>query len=158
MKKGLCLYCGEKGHVAHNCPKSAASKACLAKALAPPPKAEPADSKKQSTILREMLLGLGIVLTLPMQLTLFDSMHLLFLLPTPCLLRSPFPHIPFLLKLLLTQAPPTVFSTQLLLWITILLQLWLTWSDSACLMELATLSLHKLWNFQFLFPLVKRSI
>ena len=35
MKEGLCLYCGEKGHVAHDCPKSAAGKACAAKVLAP---------------------------------------------------------------------------------------------------------------------------
>jgi hypothetical protein len=26
MKEGLCLYCSEKGHVAHDCPKSVAAK------------------------------------------------------------------------------------------------------------------------------------
>ena len=34
MKEGLCLYCSEKGHVAHGCPRSAAAKAHAAKALA----------------------------------------------------------------------------------------------------------------------------
>ena len=46
MKEGLCLYCGEKGHVAHDCPKSAAAKACAAKVSAPESKADSADSKK----------------------------------------------------------------------------------------------------------------
>ena len=27
VKEGLCLYCGEKGHVTHDCPTSAAAKA-----------------------------------------------------------------------------------------------------------------------------------
>jgi hypothetical protein len=46
MKEGLCLYCGEKGHVAHDCPKSAAAKGRAAKVSAPESKAETADSKK----------------------------------------------------------------------------------------------------------------
>ena len=46
MKEELCLYCGEKGHVAHDCPKSAAAKACAAKVLAPESKANSTDSKK----------------------------------------------------------------------------------------------------------------
>ena len=45
MKEGLCLYCGQKGHVAHDCPKSAAAKAHAAKALAPKSKANSVDSK-----------------------------------------------------------------------------------------------------------------
>ena len=46
MKEKLCLYCGEKGHVAHDCPKSAAAKARAAKVSAPESKADSADSKK----------------------------------------------------------------------------------------------------------------
>ena len=46
MKEGLCLYCGEKGHVAHDCPKSAAAKARAAKVSAPESKADSVDSKK----------------------------------------------------------------------------------------------------------------
>ena len=46
MKGGLCLYCGEKGHVAHDCPKSAAAKAHAAKVSAPKSKADSVDSKK----------------------------------------------------------------------------------------------------------------
>jgi hypothetical protein len=46
MKEGLCLYCGEKGHVAHDCPKSAAAKGRAAKVSATDTKAEAADSKK----------------------------------------------------------------------------------------------------------------
>ena len=46
MKEGLCLYCGEKRHVAHDCPKSAAAKGRAAKVSAPESKAETADSKK----------------------------------------------------------------------------------------------------------------
>ena len=46
MKEGLCLYCGEKGHVAHDCPKSAAAKARSAKVTTPESKADSADSKK----------------------------------------------------------------------------------------------------------------
>ena len=46
MKEGLCLYCSEKGHVAHDCPKSAAAKARAAKVSAPESKADTADSKK----------------------------------------------------------------------------------------------------------------
>ena len=46
MKEGLCLYCGEKGHVAHDCPKSAAAKARSAKVSAPESKTDSADSKK----------------------------------------------------------------------------------------------------------------
>ena len=46
MKEGLCLYCGEKGHVAHDCPKSVAAKARAAKVSAPESKADSTDSKK----------------------------------------------------------------------------------------------------------------
>ena len=46
MKEGLCLYCCEKGHVTHDCPKSVATKAHTAKVLAPKSKADSADSKK----------------------------------------------------------------------------------------------------------------
>ena len=46
IKEGLCLYHGEKGHVAHDCSKSAAAKARAAKASAPETKADAADSKK----------------------------------------------------------------------------------------------------------------
>ena len=46
MKEGLCLYCGEKGHVAHDCPKSAAAKARAVKISAPEPKSDTVDSKK----------------------------------------------------------------------------------------------------------------
>ena len=46
MKEELCLYCGEKGHVAHDCPKSAAAKARAVKVLAPESKADSVDSKK----------------------------------------------------------------------------------------------------------------
>ena len=35
MKEGFCLYCGEKGHIAHDCSKSAAAKAHAGKASAP---------------------------------------------------------------------------------------------------------------------------
>jgi hypothetical protein len=30
MKEGLCLYCGKSGHIAHDCPKAVAAKACTA--------------------------------------------------------------------------------------------------------------------------------
>jgi hypothetical protein len=46
MKEGLCLYCGDKGHVAHDCPKSKVAKARAANVSAPESKAEAADSKK----------------------------------------------------------------------------------------------------------------
>ena len=46
MKEGLCFYCGKKGHVAHDCPKSAAAKAHAAKVSAPESKADSMDSKK----------------------------------------------------------------------------------------------------------------
>ena len=46
MKEGLCLYFSEKGHVAHDCPTSAAAKGRTAKVLAPKSKAETVDSKK----------------------------------------------------------------------------------------------------------------
>jgi Zinc knuckle len=46
MKEGLYLYCGEKGHVAQDCPKSAVAKACLLKVLAPAPKADSMEPKK----------------------------------------------------------------------------------------------------------------
>ena len=46
MKEGLCLYCGEKGHITHDCPKSAAAKAHAAKVSAPKSKADSMDSKK----------------------------------------------------------------------------------------------------------------
>ena len=39
MKEGLCLYCSEKGHVTHDCSKSAAAKAHAAKVLTPKSKA-----------------------------------------------------------------------------------------------------------------------
>ena len=45
LKEGLCLYCGEKGHIAHNCPKSKAAKACAATMTAES-KSDSADSKK----------------------------------------------------------------------------------------------------------------
>ena len=46
MKEGLCLYCGDKGHVAHDCPKSKVAKARATNVSAPESKAETADSKK----------------------------------------------------------------------------------------------------------------
>ena len=46
MKEGLCLYCSEKGNIAHDCPKYAASKAQVAKVSAPESKADSVDSKK----------------------------------------------------------------------------------------------------------------
>jgi Zinc knuckle len=45
LKEGLCLYCGEKGHIAHNCPKSKAAKARVA-TVTPESKSDSADSKK----------------------------------------------------------------------------------------------------------------
>jgi Ty3 transposon capsid-like protein/Zinc knuckle len=46
MKEGLCLYCGEKGHVAHDCPKSKAAKARAAALTSDESKTGSADSKK----------------------------------------------------------------------------------------------------------------
>jgi hypothetical protein len=46
MKEGLCLYCGENRHVAHDFPKSKAAKGRSAIVLAPESKAETADPKK----------------------------------------------------------------------------------------------------------------
>ena len=46
IKEGLCLYCGEKGHIAHDCSKLAAAKAHAAEALATELKADAVDSKK----------------------------------------------------------------------------------------------------------------
>ena len=46
MNEGLCLYCGEKGHIAHDCPKSAAAKAQAVNILASQSKAETVDSTK----------------------------------------------------------------------------------------------------------------
>ena len=45
LKEGLCLYCGEKGHIAHDCPKSKAAKARAATVTAES-KSDSADSKK----------------------------------------------------------------------------------------------------------------
>ena len=45
LKEGLCLYCGEKGHIAQDCPKSKAAKACAA-TVTMESKLESADSKK----------------------------------------------------------------------------------------------------------------
>lgn len=45
LKEGLCLYCGEKGHVAEDCPKSKAAKARAAMVTAES-KSDSADSKK----------------------------------------------------------------------------------------------------------------
>ena len=46
LKEGLCLYCGEKGHVAQDCPKSKATKAHAATATSNESKSDSADSKK----------------------------------------------------------------------------------------------------------------
>ena len=46
MKKGVCLYCGEKDHVAHDCPKAQAARARSAKVSALEPKSDTVDSKK----------------------------------------------------------------------------------------------------------------
>ena len=46
IKKGLCLYCGEKGHIAQDCPKSKAAKACAATFVSTESKLDSADSKK----------------------------------------------------------------------------------------------------------------
>ena len=45
LKEGLCLYCGEKGHIAQDCPKSKAAKARAA-TVTTESKPESADSKK----------------------------------------------------------------------------------------------------------------
>ena len=45
LKEGLCLYCGEKGHVAQDCPKSKAAKARAATVTAES-KLDSVDSKK----------------------------------------------------------------------------------------------------------------
>ena len=46
LKEGLCLYCGEKGHVAHDCPKSKATKACATALASDESRTDSADSKK----------------------------------------------------------------------------------------------------------------
>src|SRR3984885_13225953 len=46
MREGLCLYCGEKGHVAHDCPKSKAVKGRAANVASNESKSDSADSKK----------------------------------------------------------------------------------------------------------------
>ena len=46
MKEGLCLYCGEKGHVAHDCPKSKAAKGRAATVASSGSTTDSADSKK----------------------------------------------------------------------------------------------------------------
>ena len=46
IKEGLCLYCGEKGHVAQDCPKSKAAKARAAAFASTDSTSESADSKK----------------------------------------------------------------------------------------------------------------
>ena len=46
IKEGLCLYCGEKGHIAQDCPKSKAVKACAAAFASTDSKLDSADSKK----------------------------------------------------------------------------------------------------------------
>jgi hypothetical protein len=42
MKEGLCLYCSKSGHIAHDCPKAVAAKACAASVESK----DSADSKK----------------------------------------------------------------------------------------------------------------
>src|SRR3984885_4076910 len=46
MREGLCLYCGEKGHVAHDCPKCKAVKGRAANVASNESKSDSADSKK----------------------------------------------------------------------------------------------------------------
>ena len=46
IKEGLCLYCGEKGHVAQDCPKSKAVKACATAFASTDSMSDSADSKK----------------------------------------------------------------------------------------------------------------
>ena len=46
MREGLCLYCGEKGHVVHDCPKSKAVKGRAANVASNESKSDSADSKK----------------------------------------------------------------------------------------------------------------
>ena len=46
IKEGLCLYCGEKGHVAQDCLKSKAAKACAATFASMESKSDSTDSKK----------------------------------------------------------------------------------------------------------------
>ena len=46
VKEGLCLYCGEKGHVAQDCPKSKAVKAHTTAFASTESKSDFADSKK----------------------------------------------------------------------------------------------------------------
>ena len=46
IKEGLCLYCGEKGHIAQDCPKSKAAKARAAAFASTDSMSESADSKK----------------------------------------------------------------------------------------------------------------
>ena len=46
MKERLCLYCGEKDHVAHDCPKAQAARARSANVSAPKQKSDTVDSKK----------------------------------------------------------------------------------------------------------------
>ena len=46
MKEGLCLYCGEKGHVAQDCPKSKAAKARATTVTSNESKTDSMESKK----------------------------------------------------------------------------------------------------------------
>ena len=46
MKEGLCLYCGEKGHVAQDCLKSKAAKARAATVTSNESKTDSTESKK----------------------------------------------------------------------------------------------------------------
>jgi Zinc knuckle len=46
IKEDLCLYCGEKGHKAQDCPKSKAAKARASALTSDEPAAGSADSKK----------------------------------------------------------------------------------------------------------------
>ena len=46
IKEGLCLYCGEKGHLAQDCLKSKAAKARAATFVSMESKSDSMDSKK----------------------------------------------------------------------------------------------------------------
>src|SRR3984885_13439710 len=46
MREGLCLYCEEKGHIAHDCPKSKAVKGRAATVASNESKSDSTDSKK----------------------------------------------------------------------------------------------------------------
>ena len=46
LKEGLCLYCREKGHVAHDCPKLKAAKAHTTALASDESRTDSVDSKK----------------------------------------------------------------------------------------------------------------